>query len=345
LITEADGQRAFPPVIAKKNRFALPRFSFADSNEDFWAALLAEFNHILFEGRENQFYKYNGRIYDRFSAHLLFQQFSNDILRASTLWPGYELISQLRNAKHISGAITHFKGYTERDEAFRNTNGLIHVNNGVLKLDGNNVDLLPFSPLLISRNLVPIDYDQSAQCPRFKKELLGLLDADDQLLLQKFLGLYLLGRNIIQKLLILHGIGETGKSTFSEVARKLIGPQNCSELRTNLLHERFEIGSFLGKNLLIGADVASSFLNSKGAHRIKAIIGGDLLDAEMKNKNHRFQIPGTFNILITANNRQTARIEQDRGAWQRRLAIVEYEKSRTSKIIPEFDRAFDSRGR
>jgi len=31
LITEADGQRAFPPVIAKKNRFALPRFSFADS--------------------------------------------------------------------------------------------------------------------------------------------------------------------------------------------------------------------------------------------------------------------------------------------------------------------------
>ena len=34
MITEADGQRAFPPVIAKKNRFALPRFSFADSN---WA--------------------------------------------------------------------------------------------------------------------------------------------------------------------------------------------------------------------------------------------------------------------------------------------------------------------
>jgi P4 family phage/plasmid primase-like protien len=195
---------------------------------------------------------------------------------------------------------------------------------------------LPFSPLLISRNLIPIAYDPKAACPRFKNELLGLLDDDDKLLMQKFLGLYLLGRNIIQKMLILHGIGETGKSAFSEVARKLIGPENCSELRTNLLHERFEIGSYIGKHLLIGADVASSFLNSKGAYRLKAIVGGDLLDAERKGSNYRFQLPGEFNVLVTSNSRQTARIEQDRSAWQRRLAIVEYEKPRTSKTIPEF---------
>jgi P4 family phage/plasmid primase-like protien len=305
-------------------------------NEAFWAALVAELNYILFENRENEFYKYNSRIYERLSAHLLFQQISNDILRASGIWPGYEPLAQLRNAKHISGVVAHFKGYAQKEEAFRGNAGLIHVANGVLKLDGAKVELLPFSPDLISRNLIPIAYDPKAKCPRFKNELLGLLDQDDQQLLQKFLGLYLLGRNIIQKLLILHGIGETGKSTFSEVARKLIGPENCSELRTNLLHERFEIGSFIGKHLLIGADVASSFLNSKGAYRIKAIIGGDLLDAERKGSNHRFQLPGDFNVLITSNSRQTARIEQDRSAWQRRLAIVEYEKPRTSKVIPEF---------
>lgn len=115
-------------------------------------------------------------------------------------------------------------------------------------------------------------------------------------LLQKFLGLYLLGRNIIQKLLILHGRGETGKSTFSEIARKLIGAENCSELRTNLLHERFEIGSYVGKHLLIGADVSSSFLNSRGAYRIKAIVVGDLLDAERKGTitDSNFPAPSTY---------------------------------------------------
>jgi putative DNA primase/helicase len=172
--------------------------------------------------------------------------------------------------------------------------------------------------------------------PDSRPNLLGLLDPEDQLLLQKFLGLYLLGRNIIQKMLILHGLGETGKSTFSEIARKLVGPENCSELRTNLLHERFEIGSYVGKHLLIGADVAASFLNSKGAYRLKAIVGGDLLDAERKGNNYRFQLPGTFNVLITSNSRQSARLENDRGPWGRRLAIVEYEKPRTAQIIPEF---------
>jgi phage/plasmid-associated DNA primase len=42
------------------------------------------------------------------------------------------------------------------------------------------------------------------------------------------MGLFLHGRNIVQKLLILHGLGETGKSTFAEVVRKLIGEMNCA---------------------------------------------------------------------------------------------------------------------
>ena len=115
-------------------------------NEAFWAAIEANLNYILFENRENEFYKYNSRIYERFSVHLLLQQISNDILRASDLWPDYAPLAQLRNAKHISGVVSHFKGYTQKEEAFRNNVGLIHVANGVLKLDGNNIELLPFSP-------------------------------------------------------------------------------------------------------------------------------------------------------------------------------------------------------
>jgi len=58
--------------------------------------------------------------------------------------------------------------------------------------------------------------------------------------------------------------------------------------------------------------------------------------AERKGTNYRFQLPGRFNVSITSNSRQTAKLENDRGPWARRLAIVEYERPHTAKIIPEF---------
>jgi P4 family phage/plasmid primase-like protien len=316
--------------------FPTPRNPAGTLNEPFWAGLYRSEHNILFEPRENQFYEYGGDIYRPLTSHLILDRLAERLRGAASEYSQYSPLAQLTTTRHLNGAIAHLKGQTQKEEAFSNDAGLIHVANGVLDLNGGGINLLAFSPQLISRNLIPIAYNAKAKCPRFKNQLLGLLDPDDQLLLQKFLGLFLLGRNVIQKMLILHGLGETGKSTFSEVARKLIGPTNCSELRTNLLHERFEIGSYIGKHLLIGADVAGSFLNSKGAYRLKAIVGGDLLDAERKCANYRFQIPGRFNVLITSNSRLTARIENDRGPWGRRLAIAEYEKPRTTQIIPEF---------
>jgi putative DNA primase/helicase len=304
-------------------------------NEPFWAALYRSEHDILFEPQEHAFYEFGGDIYRLLTTHLILDRLSNR-LRGIARTSSYPFLDQLTGTRHLNGVISHLKGQVQKEDAFNNEHGLIHVANGVLDVRNGGIKLLSFSPQLISRNLIPIEYNSRAQCPRFRDELLGLLDEEDKVLLQKFLGLFLLGRNVVQKMLILHGLGETGKSTFSEVTRKLIGVTNCAELRTNLLHERFEIGSYIGKNLLIGADVTGTFLNSRGAHRLKAIVGRDLLDAERKGANFRFQIPGTFNVLITSNSRLTARIENDRGPWERRLAIIEYEKPRTCKIIPEF---------
>jgi len=61
-----------------------------------------------------------------------------------------------------------------------------------------------------------------------------------------------------------------GDLAYRELACSLAG------FRT---HERFEIGSYIGKNLLIGANVPRTFLNSIGAYRLKALVGVDLLDA------------------------------------------------------------------
>ena len=78
-------------------------------------------------------------------------------------------------------------------------------------------------------------------------------------MLQKLFGMFVGGINFLQKILILQGAPGSGKSALAAVARLLIGPVNCEELRTAHLGDRFELARYMSKILLIGADVAGDF--------------------------------------------------------------------------------------
>ena len=64
----------------------------------------------------------------------------------------------------------------------------------------------------------------------------------------------------------------------------------------------------LGRSLLVGSDVKGNFLHLLGAYRIKSLVGGDKLEAELKRSNHRFELYGNFNIMITSNTRLHVRM-------------------------------------
>ena len=66
--------------------------------------------------------------------------------------------------------------------------------------------------------------------------------------------------------MILTGTPGGGKGTFVDVLVGIIGQVNLASLRPQLLAERFELGRFLGKTLLYGADVPENFLNQRGAN-------------------------------------------------------------------------------
>ena len=305
-------------------------------NETFWAALYRSEHVILFEPRENRFYEYDDSgIYHPVTAHVILDRIANRLREVAESSSVYPLLGQLTLARHIHGVIAHLRGQTQKEEAFTNHPRLIHVANGILDLNGESINLRSFSPELPSRNLIPIAYEKGTGCKLFKEKLLVLLDLDDQEMLQKFLGLFLLGRNIVQKILILHGVGRSSKSAFAELSKLLIGVENCSELRTSELANRFEIGSFVGKNLLIGADVPEKFLNTSSASRLKALVGGDLLDAEFKGVNFRFKMEGDKNVLVTSNSRMRTYLENDRDPWASRLALIEHEKKH-GETIPDF---------
>ncbi len=310
-------------------------------NEPFFAALYAAENCVLFEADEQKFYQYDDEdgLYHFISEHQVLRWLERRLLQASRSKElGMDVLAALRSVRLLTGIVRHLKGQVEEKDAFAGDHNYIHVANGVLDLSGDEIKLLPFSPELKSRNGIPISYVADAKAPKFISKVLPLISEDDRKLLLKFLGQFLTGRNLIQRILILQGLPETGKSTTAQITKHLIGERNCTELRTKHLANRFEIGRLHGRTLVIGADVSARFLNEEGAYRLKAIVGGDMLDAEKKCSNVYFTLTGDFNVLLTANCRLVVRLAGDRGAWERRIAIIDYVIERKGKRITDFAR-------
>jgi P4 family phage/plasmid primase-like protien len=301
-------------------------------NQVFWAALEAEYNDFLFESAENIFYRFGEKIWQPFSDCSLQGHICNDLRQAiSQNWPNLGLI-ELNEVRGLQAIISLTKSMVEEEGAFNKTvqnvidNGIqIAIDNGVLKIDKNGPQLVSHSPEYLIRNLTPIAYVPGADCPDFRDNLLALLPEDDQLLLQKFAGMFLAGSNFAQMILILHGMPNSGKSTFVEIIRGLIGYDNVTELRTRYLETRFEIGRYIGKTLLVGADVPGDFLCNEGGFKLKGLVGGDPLTGERKGSNQQYHCKGNFNVLATSNERLLVKLHEDYGAWERRLALIEYE--------------------
>src|SRR5205085_3833882 len=108
-------------------------------------------------------------------------------------------------------------------------------------------------------------------------------------------------------------------------------------LRPQLLGERFELGRFLGKTLLYGADVPENFLNQRGASVLKSLTGYDPVTLEFKNSNESPFIICKFNVIVTCNSRLTVQLEGDTEAWRRRLVIVDYHKPKPRNVIADLD--------
>jgi phage/plasmid-associated DNA primase len=163
-----------------------------------------------------------------------------------------------------------------------------------------------------------------------------VLDDEDVDLYIRWLGGCLLGGNPAQWLILMSGKAETGKSTIAEITEMLVGDMNCTELRTEMLTKRFEIGRLPGKRLLTGKDVPGDFLMQEGARAIKKLVGHDWLTGEVKGSMDNPRIYGNFDMLITCNSRLRVILDEDVGAWRRRLLVIRFLKSRTNQRIRDF---------
>lgn len=308
-------------------------------NERFWAGMIKERHLLLFEPSEKRFYRYdkNTGLWMLVSKAFLEQLACDTVKNEINGNPEFLKHAQLIFGSAVAG---HLAGMNERRGAFDDPPTGIHVANGFLVIGEDSIDLHDFSPSHYSRNRSPIAFDPTAKCPMFLEQLLApALDPDDIALLQYYAGQCLLGRNLTQTILLLHGPGGASKGTLSNVIQQVIGELNCYELRTDHLDERFEIYRYIGRTLLYGADVEPDFLRTDSAHILKKLVGDDLISPEGKNSNEVFAIRGNFNVLITCNKRLSVRLSGDVSAWRRRLRILSFkEPAKNRPMIVNFDK-------
>jgi len=311
-------------------------------NERFFAELMARENEIVHDADDQKFYWYtpsNGR-WERRSAHALKKLLSSRIRQAEREWEACGGISKLDTEQNRRDIISLLRGVVEKTDFFTNRPHAIHAANCMLVFENGDVVRKPFSPEYRSRNQLSVIYDPAAKSMRFERELLApALEADDLLTIKKMFGLLVLGRNRPQRIFILTGLGNTGKTTVCLIAEGLVGRDNCAELRTNQLEGRFEMARLLNKTLVFGADVAANFLMTESAYRLKSIVGGDQLVGERKNSNEDFRFKGDINALITANVRLLIKLhgDFDKSAWGRRLCPINFGRKPLQKRIPNFD--------
>jgi len=317
-----------------------------DLCEDFMAAILGELGSpgapTVFAVEEDRFYTYDpaSGIFPETREAVLASRLSGLLLEcARACGKEFDLRSmefKFRDCSNLKGVLTRARGLLEVKQGFFETGLMEFVPcaNGMLRLADKK--LLPFGPQYRRRNKLGVAYQPGAKCPLFLETLMRpALDADDLDLLQMCCGLFLLGANVAQRLIILWGTAGGGKGTLVRIINGIVGAVNVGSLRADLLGERFELGRLLGKSLLYGADVPDNFLNCKGASTLKSLTGGDPLTLEFKGSNERPQIVCRFNVIVTCNSRLTVRLEGDSAAWRRRLVIIEYKNPKPDSVIAD----------
>ena len=320
-----------PAVIGEDGRLTI--------NQTHFAARYVKDSGVVHDPTVRRFYKYDSvtGLWRHQTADATGHEIGMTFQRIATESNADYLLVK-RTANTIHGLRELARGISERRDVFNKRHDAIHVANGMLALDGDNIELKPFAPEYYSRNRSEFAWNPKADCPRFMSELLlSAVSETDANLIQRYAGQCLLGVNVSQTILTLRGTAGGGKTTLANVIEGMIGRHNVTELRIAQLCERFELIRLVGRTLLSGKDVPGDFLNMRPAHVLKALVGGDTLEGEAKHGNESFSVEGRFNVLISTNTRLRVKLDSDAGAWRRRMVIVDYQRPKPTKPIPGFD--------
>ena len=210
-----------------------------------------------------------------------------------------------------------------RAEQFDQHPYLLNVTNGTFDLRDQRLHDHDRTQMLTQCIAVP--YDLDATCPSWEAFLLDCMDGDRLMVefLQVWTGYTLTGDTSEQKMVLHHGEGSNGKSTFLDVLSELLGPYAATAAPTTFLSDGRESAESARPDLatLRGVRHVSAIETNESQTLnealIKSITGGDQITAR-----HLYRQPFTFRPqfkIALATNQLPVIQGTDYGTWRRVL--------------------------
>ncbi|MEF8815026.1 MAG: phage/plasmid primase, P4 family, partial [Halovenus sp.] len=181
------------------------------------------------------------------------------------------------------------------------------------------------SPEYNFRARLNTEFDPDATAPRFRQFLDEVVsDATARQKLQEFAGYTLMHWALPHhKALFLVGPTASGKSTFLDTIRAMLGSETAASLTPQqLTSQRFAPAELLDKWANIRNDIPASTVENTGM--FKEVIGGDPMKAERKGKDP-FMFEPTAKHLYAANELPSTQTDDE--AFYRRILLVPFPKT------------------
>lgn len=215
--------------------------------------------------------------------------------RECSLFIKSHLPEEMRKATHWGQVLSELNTDDAVDMSKMDADeSIINFRNGVLDISTGAIR--PHSPEILSSVQIPCDFRPEltlTDAPVFSRFLNDITSGEEELktILLEYMGSIM--SNVkgyrYKKLIILHGLGNTGKSQLRELMMDLLGEHNCHSITLQQLNSRFGPAQIYGKRFVGSGEVKAISLND--VNTIKELTAVTLL---MLNSKERMVSPSNL---------------------------------------------------
>src|SRR5262249_35693849 len=221
---------------------------------------------------------------------------------------------------------------------------LLNLENGTLDLHTGKLGSHRRSDLIT--RLAPVGWDPAAKCPRWKAFLADVFSGDDALIgyVQRAAGYSLTGDTSERILLILHGEGANGKTTFLETLTAALGDYAARTPTETLLAKRpdaipNDVARLKGTRFVTASEAGEGVQLAEA--RVKELTGRDRVPARFLHREW-FEFCPEFKLWLATNHKPVIR-GTDKAIWDRirlvpftvRIAKMKQDKHLLEKLRME----------
>lgn len=198
---------------------------------------------------------------------------------------------------------------------------LVCTTNGVLNLATRQ--FFSHSPKYLLTTQIPVYYDASAICPKFRRFISEITCNDEELakVIQEAVGNTLISNTKANKAIFFFGCGANGKSVLADLMNHLLGKSNVTSTPLSAFGKQFGIETIIDKMANISGENEVS--GKLGTELLKGIISGDVIEVQRKYKTSITYRP-TCKLIFLMNTLPDT--SDDTDGYYRKILLIPFNR-------------------